>query len=431
MRLFESFALGLVTWGAIFGCGESSEARESACDSCSASSGASGSAGAPAVSNGGSSGHAGRTGVVSVAGESSAGTGGTFASAGNAGSQSSSGSGGTRSETGGASEAGRAGGAGGSVEFGAPVRLANPALVSDIAVQDGYVYYSDFDTDSSGDTDGHVSRVAVSGGPPTVLAHAPTTSETLYAESIIVHGQYIYWTESRLLSGGPRIAKVPIEGGEVVDVWTDSRCSEIPSAMALDGDDLYWFAACQDLGSALWTISTKGGEPRVVASGIGVDWPKADGTRNNRCFTVGNGQAFWTKLTGPVLSLPLSGGAQPTRLMNGGSDGPSAILYSRDRLFFLSILYVGQGMVRSLVPGQGVVSLAEKQTFQKYNALALDDASVYWGVIDSIRSVPRDGGVPVTVVSSANNPRSFALDDDALYWTNDGSGVWRAPKRAP
>jgi len=154
------------------------------------------------------------------------------------------------------------------------------------------------------------------------------------------------------------------------------------------------------------------------------------GARNNRCFTVGNGQAFWTKLTGPVLSLPLSAGAQPTRL-NGGGDAPSAILYSGDRLFFLSILYVGQGMVRSLVPGQDVVSLAEKQTFQEYTALALDDASVYWGVVDSIRSVPREGGDPVTVVSSAKNPQSFALDDDAIYWTNDGGGVWRAPKRAP
>lgn len=185
------------------------------------------------------------------------------------------------------------------------------------------------------------------------------------------------------------------------------------------------------MGTALWTISTEGGEPRVVASGVGVDWPQAEGARNNRCFTVGNGQAFWTKLTGPVLSLPLSAGAQPTRLMNRASDAPSAILYSRDRLFFLSILYVGQGMVRSLVPGQGVASLAEKQSFQKYNALALDDASVYWGVVDSIRSVPREGGDPVTVVSSAKNPQSFALDDDAIYWTNDGSGVWRAPKRAP
>ena len=61
------------------------------------------------------------------------------------------------------------------------------------------------------------------------------------------------------------------------------------------------------------------------------------GARNNRCFTVGNGQAFWTKFTGPVLSLPLSAGAQPTRLMKGVSDAPSAILYFRDRLFFLSI----------------------------------------------------------------------------------------------
>jgi hypothetical protein len=136
-------------------------------------------------------------------------------------------------------------------------------------------------------------------------------------------------------------------------------------------------------------------------------------------------------MTGSVLSLPLSGAAQPTRLVNGGIDAPSAILSSGDRLFFLSILYVGQGMVRSLVPGGALVSLAKDQDYKKFNALALDETSVYWGVIDAIRSAPRDGGAATTVVSSAKNPRLFALDDDAIYWTDDGGGVWRAPKRTP
>ena len=78
--------------------------------------------------------------------------------------------------------------------------------------------------------------------------------------------------------------------------------------------------------------------------------------------------------------------------------------------------------------GLVVCSLAKEQDYKRFNALTLDETSVYWGVIDSIRSAPREGGAAVTVVSSAKNPRSFVLDD-AIYWTDDGGGVWRAPKR--
>lgn len=129
-----------------------------------------------------------------------------------------------------------------------------------------------------------------------------------------------------------------------------------------------------------------------------------------------------------MFSLPLSGADAPTLLTNA-AEGPTAIIFSEERLFFLSILYVGKGIVSSLVPGQNIVTIVRDQTYEKFNGLALDETSVYWAVVDGIRSVPREGGDTVTVVSTANNPRSFALDEDAIYWTNDGRGIWRAPKR--
>jgi hypothetical protein len=65
----------------------------------------------------------------------------------------------------------------------------------------------------------------------------------------------------------------------------------------------------------------------------------------------------------------------------------------------------------------------------RLRALAVDDASIYWGVNDSIKSAPRGGGSAVTVASSLANPRSFALDATHIYFVDD-SGIFRAPKQA-
>jgi hypothetical protein len=190
-------------------------------------------------------------------------------------------------------------------------------------------------------------------------------------------------------------------------------------------------------GTTLFSVSVTGGTPRVVASGSGNLWLRPgsawtpDG--NNRALTVGNGFAFWTCATDPVVSLSLSGGATPTQIGSFfGVSGPSAIVFSGDKLFLTGDDYMLQsrGALLSLVPGQTMNTIAEKQNIETYSALAVDDTAVYWGVNDSIKSVPRNGGAAATVSSSLANPRSFALDATHLYFTDDNGGILRVPKHA-
>jgi hypothetical protein len=317
------------------------------------------------------------------------------------------------------------------------VRLAAAKFVNDIAVKDGFVYYSDFDDDAGG-TSGHVAKISTAGGTPTVLARAtpPATAggiALLTAKAVVVHGSSLYWTESRF-DMPPRLAKVSIDGGDIVDVWSDSNCSDILPPLAIDGDDLYWMAGCAD--TTLLTVSTTGGAARVVASGSGNLWLRPGSAwtpdSDNRSLAVANGFAYWTRNTDPVVSLALSGGTAPAQI---GSffvvSGPSAIVFFGDRLFLTGNDYMLQnkGAVLSLVPGETINTIADKQNVETYSALAVDDTSIYWGVNDSIKSAPRGGGSAATVASSLANPRSFVLDATHIYFVDD-TGIFRAPKQA-
>ena len=76
-----------------------------------------------------------------------------------------------------------------------------------------------------------------------------------------------------------------------------------------------------------------------------------------------------------------------------------------------------------------MTTLAENQNIEQNSALAVDEKFVYWAVNDAIKSAPRAGGSATIVVSSLSNPRSLAVDDTCIYWTDDNGGVWRARKQ--
>lgn len=327
-------------------------------------------------------------------------------------------------------------------EPGLPVRLASPGLVTDLFVSDGYVYYGDRDQDSGGQTSGHVSRVPVAGGTPTILAHAaapeaPKAFATLSPLAIVVRGASVYWTETRVELGLPgRLAKTSTDGGDPVELWSDPNCKIVPP-LAIDGDNLYWFAGCAGSSGTLMTLATTGGSARVVASGNGDDWIPAGfeytPDTDNRALTVGNGFAYWALYQGHILSLPLSGDNDtPTRLAYARDiSGPGAIVFSEGRLFFTPEDYKlqGGGLVCSFAPGDAMTTtIAAKQNIEMDSALAVDAASVYWGVSDAIKRAPRAGGPAVTVVAAVSNPRSLVVDESSLYWTDDRGGVWRVAK---
>jgi hypothetical protein len=67
------------------------------------------------------------------------------------------------------------GGGGNATGSTAPQRIAEVPYVSDLAVKGGYAYFGDIEADANGDTYGHLVRIPIDGGAPTVLAHGTPT----------------------------------------------------------------------------------------------------------------------------------------------------------------------------------------------------------------------------------------------------------------
>lgn len=172
---------------------------------------------------------------------------------------------------------------GGSIE----TLLSKPERMYSLAVADGFVYAVQT-SGGAANYEGHVYRVAVTGGPVTELATAfnPT--------SVAVDGNWVYYSEA--ISPDGRILRVPTTGGtpEVV-------ASDVDNPWDLEADDGVVFYSEMNRGRMMRVVP--GGAPVVLASGwTATNWMAIDdadvyfGT-----FTEGS---FLT----PMFRVPRDGG---------------------------------------------------------------------------------------------------------------------------
>jgi len=306
-------------------------------------------------------------------------------------------------------------------------------VVSDIVVKDGFVYFGDDDDEPSPATGhGHVSKVPVTGGAATVLAHREATDELgIFPSALAVDATNVYWADDGL---DARVLKTPIAGGATVELWKDADCT-LWGSLALEGENLYTLERCMQTGANLIRVPTGGGNATTVGSGTGGAWtPGALGDNGNwRGLAVGGGLAYWSNPGGSVVSFPLEGGDKATLVASAFDvSGPSSVVLSGDQLFFVQNDFMLQklGAVLSVKVGTpGATRIADKQNIEEDTALAVDETSVYWAVDDAILSMPRAGGTAVTVASSLASPRALAVDGSCVYWTEKSGGIWRVRKQ--
>ncbi len=360
--------------------------------------------------------------------------------AGQAGSATSGGKGGTNatglggaagedgSAAGGVDAEGGMGGAGGP-SAARPVLVATVQRVDDMVVKDGYVYFDDNADDPKGI--GHLGKVSVAGGTPTILVGPDGGSlGELAAFGIGVAGGSVYWIDSSYTVGANRLMKTPIEGGDSVQVWQGDPICVIRGSVAVDGDNVYWMADCSSTGM-LMTVDATGGMPTTVASGDTDVWQAETNFNFKRMLAVGNGFATWTRLTGGIvstLSLDDPSSAFERAEVSGPASNP---VISGGQAFFISVAGGGAlGGVYAVTPGTtfgGLTDLVPQQPITDYFGLAADEAFAYFALTDSIERVPLTGGDPITLVSSLVSPRTLAVDDTSIYWADD-TGIWRATK---
>ncbi len=93
------------------------------------------------------------------------------------------------------------------------------------------------------------------------------------------------------------------------------------------------------------------------------------------------------------------------------------------RLFWIE----SPGLIRSAAPGAVESDIVTLASAQGPVSLAVDAEHVSWTNGDgTIRSVARNGGMPVTIASDQSGARGIALRGRRLYWANAGDGTIRS-----
>ena len=308
-----------------------------------------------------------------------------------------------------------------------PEQIANPSVVLNLAVRGGYVVWQDNQEGSNGGF-GHVAKVPVAGGKSTVLAGGSGPGKSVYPAGLALDDASVYWTDWH----SETLMRTPLGGGASETLWSDPKCTPI-GPVVLDGQQLYWFADCLDV--TLLSMPPSGGVPTAVGAGSGADWNPGGNsdTSRPRSLAIAAGQAYWTNASGNVMSLPLSGGGAATRYATTtGVAGPSNIAVSGDGLFYTVDDYKLQArghLDSGKLDGTGHTTIASGQNIEVVTALAVDADRVYWAVDNAIRSAPQTGGTITTIIDGLNNPRTVAVDDECVYWTEDSGGIWRVRKQ--
>jgi hypothetical protein len=269
------------------------------------------------------------------------------------------------------------------LDGGTPV-VAVHADAGDIAVDTANIYWTVFDPDTN---DGAIMKRSLAGGDPIVLA-----STSRRPSSIAVDGESVYWTAADE-SGLGEIARVPVGGGEIVLL---AAAESDPGNLVVGGGSAYWSSPhAGTCSGALRTVPIAGGSPTTVYSG---PWPDDLATDGRDLFYAQ--RQDWR--TGSGCLPP---GGEP-------------------RLGYRGI--VGR------VKGDGTSALVLASAQPLSIAVAVDEASVYWGNdawfvsgIGSVVKVPKGGGDSVVVVADHGYPSHVRVDARSLYYaTNDipGSG---------
>jgi len=315
-----------------------------------------------------------------------------------------------------------------------PEKIALGTQVKNLALWNGDAYWADWGTTEIGDPKGHIAKLVGGAGMRTILSQGDSTA-FLFARALAFDANNIYWSDGQ-------IKTVRLVGGRTDAVWADTNCISTGPA-AIDGPNIYWFANCSGTTDA-WLLTSPvivGYPAKVVATGIGKDWsPALAGAENPRGLVVADGAAYWSNVTGSVVTLPLTGGLTPTVLAgtSGGVATPRTVVIHASRLYYEMIDYKLQarGSIETVAldgtDGKVIASGLKNET---ETGLAVDDEFVYWSTDQALFKAPLGGGAAVTVVAARNNPTNLAVDSARIYWTENEdvdqrlfTGVYRMAK---
>ncbi len=255
---------------------------------------------------------------------------------------------------------------------------------------------------------GRVNAVPAGGGCVTILARGEH-----YPESVAVSGAHVYWINDRGVTGGGEelgtVDKVSVGGGSVTTLATDHPGPCISSALAVDGEHVYW---ADFWGGTVNEIPVGGGPVTTLASGQLFPCSVAvDGTH-----------VYWSDLgdepDGSVNEVPIGGGGVTTLATH--QNIPLSVAVDGTHVYWVDQFGNpdGYGTVNEVPLGGG--SVTTLATGASLFSVATDGTNVYWVDFDggTVNEVPVGGGTVTTLARNHPGASSVAADGAHVYWTD-------------
>lgn len=262
---------------------------------------------------------------------------------------------------------------------------------------------------------GPVSSMPVGGGAITTIVTGPVAGGFIAVDDVNVY----YYSNS----GG--IYRAPKAGGTPSVVINPG--ANLGGVAAL-GANLYWFERPPNL--TLPTTVTvkraplKGGPTETLAqfagspSGPGGSPGSRIGATTTTVFLSGGGAS--------LSSFPIASGVP-----DGGSPSEALAQYCMYLLSDSDAVYCATGSAVYRVASDGTsTNLLTLLQVAGNGSFAYDGAYFYWVdslTVGAIRRVPKTGGTPL-IIATATNPVAIAVDDNAVYWSDDGGHIMRLAK---
>jgi len=258
----------------------------------------------------------------------------------------------------------------------------------------------------------------LAGGEATVLAALQT-----WPSAIAVDATSIYWASDGTLK------KLPLAGGtpvRLVEEQVDAK------ALAVDGEHVYFANVGSDELGSVMRVPLAGGTPVLLASEPGsgptaialdadnVYWANGSSRENHRVLKVARG------------------GGTPVVLVTG-ANSVFGMAADATHVYFTTFETLaggaGQSTVRKVPIAGGDATVLASGDPQPL-ALAVDGANIYWanastsytlgsgsGTDGKVLSVPKAGGVTITLGGSEADPGSITSNGTRVCWARYGDGT--------
>jgi hypothetical protein len=266
-------------------------------------------------------------------------------------------------------------------------------------------------------------------------------------EQIAIDDTFAYFTDHEGATHAGSVLRVPLAGGEVVELVADQIA---PYGIAIDATHVYWTSLLEGLvqrvpkeGGAAEALGPWQHNPwNVEARPAGVYWINRGNPNDGAVMFLGRGASEPVSLVSSLHDSNLlavdetelwwttdgtSGSLGKLRLASGATeffavvDTPRALALDAS-----SVYYADAGSIRRSDRRTGPIEVLASPAVA--NALAVDEGSVYWtGLFEGVRKIAKGGGRILTLAED-DQSRDVAVDDACAYWASGAGTISRIAK---